>query len=1195
MSFRFILAAIVCATLYAQADRGTVTGTVADPQGGVVPQAKVGLRNTQTGSQYETITTPTGNYSLGQLPAGTYDLSVGYAGFKKFAQQGIAVQVAQTERVDVVLEVGSTADTVTITADATLLKTETAEQSYNIATERINALPLNFSARGPGSFRDPFAFVQLVPGANITDRNNIRVNGQPNATFAIRLEGQDTSRPLDPLNSDMVAPSVESLQEMSVQTSNFAAEYGQVAGGLFNFTTKSGTNQLHGTLYGYFVNEQLHAGKPFTDDKQGKLIRPKDRKQDSGGSLGGPVYIPKLYDGRNKTFFFFNIEKYVNRGSIAGSVSTVPIDDFRVGNFASVLTGRQLGTDPLGRPIMENAIYDPAVTTLVNGQRVRDAFVGNQIPVARFDPVSAKIQNYLPHPTRPGLLSQNWDQVASTVRKNEITSEKIDHSVNEKNKISFYIHYYRTKFGNNGADGLSEPISAKRLGSAHTPEIRLNYDYSISPTMLLHLGAGVVREHVPDNALPGVIGFDQSTIGLTGAVAPGFPRITGLSQGNFGGMALGIGPTNAQHYYAVKPTGVASVTYVRNNHTLKLGSEWHIDGFINQNYGNTYGAYAFSNQQTTLPSTQGQSLGGGSIGHGYASFLLGGPNTATIANPQDPNYRRSAWALFIQDSWKVTRKLTLDYGLRWDYQTAMREIWDRTSGFDPSRPNPSTGGLLGATVYEGFGPGRCNCTLANTYPYAIGPRIGAAYQINSKTVFRAGIGVTYGQTANFNYLGTTVGTGYNTLNVNSNSFGDPAMLFRNGLQYSSALLYASNLDPGIRPSPGQTDSPSGWIDPNGGRPSRSVQWSVGLQREIGRNLVLEANYVGNRGAWFQANALIDLNALTPERLALYGLNIANLTDRTLLTSRLDSPAAASRGFNKLPYASYAASNTVAQSLRPYPQFGTLGARWAPLGKVWYDSLQVKATKRYSYGLDFAVAFTWQKELSSGADDQTGGAVITSGGNFTFTANDVFNRANQKYISPLSQPLVTVVSVNYRTPAWGKNAWMHFATGGWTFSAVMRYASGIPIAVPASQNALASLLFRGTRMNRTGEPLFLKDLNCHCFDPYKDLVLNPKAWQDAPAGQWGVSAAYYNDYRQQRHPDEQLSLGRTFRVREGLTFSLRGEFFNAFNRTVLAAPSSGNPTASTTTDARGLSGGFGFINGLNSGTPRNGQVVLRLQF
>jgi hypothetical protein len=212
--------------------------------------------------------------------------------------------------------------------------------------------------------------------------------------------------------------------------------------------------------------------------------------------------------------------------------------------------------------------------------------------------------------------------------------------------------------------------------------------------------------------------------------SPIFPR-------NFSGMARDLA-LDERIRLAVKPTGVASLTYVRNNHTFKLGSEWHIDGFINQNYFQTYGAYNFSNQQTTLPSTQGQSLGGGSIGHGYASFLLGGPSTATIANPQDPEYRRSAWALFIQDSWKVTRKLTLDYGLRWDYQTAMREIWDRTSGFDPSRPNPSAGGLLGATVYEGFDLAAIaplqNVSLRDR------PARGAAYQIDLEDGFRASIG-----------------------------------------------------------------------------------------------------------------------------------------------------------------------------------------------------------------------------------------------------------------------------------------------------------------------------------------------------------------------------------------------------------------------------------------------------------------------
>ena len=1184
-----LLALTLASGAFAQADRGNLTGTVTDPQGAIIPAAKILLRNTQTGSEYPTVSTSTGNYSIAQLPAGAYELNVEATGFKKFTQQGIAVGVAQTARVDVTMQLGSATESVTITADAPLLKTESAEQSYNIATEQMNNLPLNFGARGPGSFRNPFTFVLLLPGGNITDRNNIRVNGMPNVTFGIRLEGQDQTRPLDPNNSDMVAPSVEAVQEISVQTSNFAAEYGQVAGGLFNFTTKSGTNQVHGSAYGYFVNEALHAGRPFTSDGAGEHIRAKDRKQDYGASFGGPLYLPKLYDGRNRTFIFLNIEKYVNRGSIAGTFASVPVQAFRDGDFGQILSGRTIGTDRAGRAVLENTIFDPASSRTLNGVLVRDIFPNNRIPVNRFDPVSAKIQGFFPLPDRPGL-QQNWQQTGSTVRKNEITSIKVDHNFDVKNKVNFYMQYYRTKFGNNGADGLAPPLTAKRLGSAETPTVRVNYDYSIRPTMMLHVGVGVVREHVPDEAVPGVMDFDQvGILGLRGALSAGFPRITGLSQGNFGGMSLGIGPTNANQYYAVKPTGVVGFTYVRGSHTFKAGGDWHNDSFINRNLLNTYGAYGFSNQQTSDLATQGVALVGGSIGHSYASFLLGGPSQATIANPQDPQYRKSAFAIFVQDTWKITRRLTLDYGLRWDYQTAMQETWDRFSMFDPARRNPSAGNLLGATSYEGYGTGRCNCRFAETYPFAIGPRVGFAYQLNSKTVVRGGVGVTYGQSGNFNYIGTTVGTGFNTLNINSPSFGEPAMLFRNGLSFDRSLLFSASLDPGIRPTPGQIDSPSAWVDPDGGRPSRITQWSIGIQREINRNLVVDANYVGNRGAWFQANSLIDLNALTPERLAAFGLDLRKADDRTLLTSQVGSAAAAARGFNRLPYPGFPTGQTVAQSLRPYPQFGGLGSRWSPLGNNWYDSLQVKVTKRYSHGLDFTSAFTWQKELLRGSDDQGGG-----GGSI----NDVFNRRNQKYISGNSQPIVFVLGLNYRVPEFGRTKLVRKLAGGWTVSAITRYASGTPIAVPGSSTSLlGNLLFRGTRMNRVpGQPLFSKDLNCHCFDPTKDLMLNPAAWVDVPAGEWGYSAAYYSDYRNARRPDEQLSLGRAFAIREGMTFQFRVEFFNAFNRTVFAAPSSGNPFATTTKDTSGnLTGGFGYINPLSSGTPRNGQVVLRFQF
>ena len=757
----------------------------------------------------------TGNYTLAQLPAGTYELSVTAAGFSSYVQQGIRALVAETVRVDVVLQVGSPTDSVTVTADAPLLRLEGAEQSHNISSQTINSLPLNFGARGPGMLRDPFTFVETLPGARIDGRNTIRVNGAPALTFGVLLEGQDLSMPMSPDGSDAVAPSVDALQEITVQTSNFAPEYGQAGGGLFNFTTKSGSNAVHGSLYENLLNEAFGAGIPFTDNGRGGHIRPKVRKHDFGANLGGPVYIPKLYNGKDRTFFFANFEKYIDRKRYGGAYATVPTDAFRRGDFSSVLTGRSLGTDQIGRSIPENTIYDPNTTRTQNGSVIRDPFPNNAIPLTRIDPTAAKIQSYIPTASRAGLTN-NFEQVGNTQRQNEITSVKVDHSFSTKSKISVYDHYYRTKFGNNGADGLPAPITSLRAGLSRTHTLRITYDYSITPTLLLHAGTGMVRQRIPDQAIDGVLNYDSAKeLGLKGAVGLGFPRITGLSA-SLGGMSLGMGPTNAQTYYADKPSGNISLTWVRGNHTYKAGGEWHRDIFSNRNRNGSYGSYAFSNVQTTLPSTQGMSLGGGSIGFAYASFLLGMANTASVSNASDPQYRKEAWSMFVQDSWKVTRKLTLDYGLRWDYIPAMHELWDRVSGFDPNKANPAAGNLLGAVGYEGWGPGRCNCRFANNYPYAIGPRLGLAYQLDSKTVLRAGWGITYARTADFNYMGASSGVGYNTLNFSTSSYGDPAVTFASGMQYALSDLYSASYDPGLNPRPGQIDTPGALTDRNGG-------------------------------------------------------------------------------------------------------------------------------------------------------------------------------------------------------------------------------------------------------------------------------------------------------------------------------------------------------------------------------------------
>src|SRR5262245_26802892 len=592
-------------------------------------------------------------------------------------------------------------------------------------------------------------------------------------------------------------------------------------------------------------------------------------------------------------------------------------------------------------------------------------------------------------------------------------------------------------------------------------------------------------------------------------------------------------------------------------------------------------------------------MGGGSIGYRYASFLLGQGLTGTVSATKQVQWRKHAWSLYGQDNWKATPRLTINYGLRWDYAGQGHELHYRPSEIGLTTPNPSAGGLPGAFIYEGYGQGRCNCQFTDTYPFAFGPRLGLAYQLNPKTVLRAGWGVSYSQLANWWYVtggSPTLGLGFNSIDFSDPAFGQPAVLLKNGLVYNSADLYTATLDPGIRPLPGQTSSFGDFWwgviqDRNGGRPGRVNQWNIAVQRELSRNLSVEVAYVGNRGVWLEADDLVNTNALNPAKLQAIGIDLNSAADRQLLTSRIDSPLAQARGFSA-PYAGFPGSATVAQSLRPFPQFNDrLGVRWAPLGNNWYDSLQVKVTKRYSRGLEMTTAYTFQKELvlGSGGNPGLGGPPV----------NNVFDRQAQKSLASSSQPHILAIGFTYVTPRLGPHRIMQQALGNWTIGGLVRYASGALIGVPASNNNLASLLGQGvtTRMNRDpSQPLFLKDPSCSCIDPRQDLVLNPAAWSDAAPGQFGNSAGFYNDYRWQHQAQENLNFGRRFPIKEKVSFEIRAEFFNIFNRLNLPSPSAGNPAAAVTKNTVGeLNGGFGFINPNNVGGQRNGQIVARVQF
>ena len=367
---------------------------------------------------------------------------------------------------------------------------------------------------------------------------------------------------------------------------------------------------------------------------------------------------------------------------------------------------------------------------------------------------------------------------------------------------------------------------------------------------------------------------------------------------------------------------------------------------------------------------------------------------------------------------------------------------------------------------------------------------------------------------------------------------------------------------------------------------------VNLQREISRNLLVEVAYVGNRGVWFEAVGLNDINALTPERLRTFGFDINSAADRAVLIAPLNSAAARADARVKIPYTGYPQGASVAQSLRPYPQFGTLAADLSPLGNTWYDSLQAKVTKRFSKGLDFTVAYTFSKNL----------ATVVEQGGATIRVNDVFNRAALKALSPNDQPHVFVTNFRYEVPMFGfmnRNGLTRALLAGWEVSGIFRYASGEPIPVPAAQNNLAQLLFRGSFANRvSGVPLFTKDLNCGCIDAKRDFVLNPAAWSDPAPGTFGQSAPFFGDYRFARVYDESMSFGKLTRFREKMSFEFRVEFFNIFNRVRLNGPDNGNALATqqrNATTGETISG-FGRIN--FSGTAsavRSGQVALRLRF
>src|SRR5580698_6215372 len=493
----------------AQSDRGIITGTVTDTTGSVVANVTIEARQVETGAVFPTTTTSTGSFTLSQLPVGPYDVTAAVDGFKKYVRSGITVQVAQTLRIDIPLQLGAASESVTVSAEASLLKTESGDVSTNVQVETLDQLPMlgtGSANAGSSGIRNPNNVLNVVPGAYYVPNSQVKINGAQSNSYAYHVEGQDSTNAGFPYAAAQTQPSVDAIQEVSIQTSNFAPEYGAVGGGFFNVTMKSGTNQFHGTVYDYFVNEILNAGTPFTNagltnsNQDGNLIRPRARRNDYGFTIGGPVIIPKLYNGKDKTFFFFNFEQFRETQIINNTYITVPTNAYRNGNFSGVIAAdgnKQIGTDVQGNALLAGEIFDPTTrrTVAVNGQNyvVESPFNNNTIPLSQMDPVALKVQNLIPQAQNGNSLN-NYLPVYDALRHTTIPALKVDQLIGSKQKISFYWSKTRTTaplspiYGN--SEGLPSPITESRGSYIGGPVERLNYDYTVSPTMLLHIGVG---------------------------------------------------------------------------------------------------------------------------------------------------------------------------------------------------------------------------------------------------------------------------------------------------------------------------------------------------------------------------------------------------------------------------------------------------------------------------------------------------------------------------------------------------------------------------------------------------------------------------------------------------------------------------------------------------------------------------------
>jgi hypothetical protein len=1135
---------LLCSTaLVAQSERGSIRGTVLDSSGAVVPGAKVTAINVGTNIPISTVSAPAGNYNIPQLPPGTYTVRAELTGFKELVQENVVVEVSGVTPLDLHMEVGQISEKVTVTTEAPLLKSETSELSVDINPTSYNDLPLT-SAGGNVGGRGPEAFIYLSPGitpgvhagGQATDTFDAHINGSPTLSKEMQVDGMSTQISEvqgDP--RDLTFPP-DAVQEMSVMTSSYPAEFGNTGGGVERYVIKSGTNSYHGNLYEFLRNTDFDARGFFN------TAVAVHHENEFGGTMGGPVRIPKIYNGKNKTFFFVNVDQYLLRGGSQNSIGSLPDAAFRSGDLSGLV-------DANGKQI---PLYDPA-TTAPDGKGgfTRTPFAGNIIPTNRISPAASNILKYVPTPTIPSVLN-NYPSSGSSITNYDAYTYKIDEYFTPSHHLSGM--WNQSANDNNGPYSVTpHPVENTRNGIGNAYTGRINYDWSISPTLLNSFRVGFNRQ------LQYLASVEASQdwgtkLGIAG-INPGFPTI---GWGQFTGLAQNqaiIGPISNTFLYA------DTVAWTKGKHNFKFGED--LRRLQHQSIlPSGPASLNFSTLETGLPGATGNT------GNEFASFLLGQVDGANqyVNNATEGNRFWYSGA-YAQDDWKISRKVTINAGLRWDVFTPYSEVVNRYSIMDPTKPNPAAGGILGAYVFAGGSAG--------TPPYAgtkylttdskidwhnFAPRLGLAWKAADRFVVRAAYGLGYypdGGLGGGNVQYVTDGFSTSASFITTNNGVSPAFSLDSGFpqNYTHPPFINAGLNVG--------QSANMWWD-NASLPMYKSDWNFTTQTQITPSFVLDVAYVGSK------STRVGTGAVNPDQVNPSYLALGNL-----LSDDINSAPVAAAGF-RAPYAGFTGS--LAQALRPFPQYTGVGVEnSANIGNATYNSLQMKAEKRYSKGLFVLASYTWSKTITD-SNSQLGGF-------FSSGARDNYNRSLEKALATYDVPSRLVVAFTYELPIGpGKpllpRGVASKIVGGWQVTGILTYQDGVPLGVSAN-NTLP--LFNG---GNTPNPVAGQRVENSFggFDPAKNVLLNAAAFSIPAPGTFGSSAQILPNARSFPVYNEDFGLQKKFFIREpSLYFELRFEMFNAFNRVVFGGPATGINDAN-----------FGQVSGQGN-SPRNAQVAAKFYF